>query len=88
MQKLFKAGFIVPILSLLLLANAPARADAFASTINSFRNAGESGRFFDTAYGYAVFGQLPDGISFVGMAVIVASGVGLAVHERRRHAHL
>ena len=41
-----------------------------------------------TAYGYVVFGQLPDGISFVGMAVIVASGVGLAVHERRRHAHL
>jgi hypothetical protein len=55
MQKLFKAGFIVPILSLLLLVNAPARADAFASTINSFRNAGESGKFFDTAYGYAVF---------------------------------
>ena len=39
-----------------------------------------------TAYGYLVFGQLPDGISFVGMAVIVASGVGLALHERRRHA--
>ena len=39
-----------------------------------------------TAYGYLVFGQLPDGVSFVGMAVIVASGVGLALHERRRHA--
>ena len=36
-----------------------------------------------TFYGYAVFGQLPDGISALGMAVIVASGVGLVLHERR-----
>jgi drug/metabolite transporter (DMT)-like permease len=36
-----------------------------------------------TFYGYAVFGQLPDGVSAIGMAVIVASGVGLVVHERR-----
>jgi drug/metabolite transporter (DMT)-like permease len=36
-----------------------------------------------TFYGYAVFGQLPDGLSAVGMAVIVASGVGLVLHERR-----
>lgn len=36
-----------------------------------------------TAYGYAVFGQLPDGLSAVGMAIIVASGVGLVLHERR-----
>lgn len=37
-----------------------------------------------TAYGYAVFGQLPDGLSALGMAVIVASGVALFVHETRR----
>lgn len=36
-----------------------------------------------TFYGYAIFGQLPDGISALGMAVIVASGVGLVLHERR-----
>lgn len=36
-----------------------------------------------TAYGYAVFGQLPDGLSALGMAIIVASGVGLVLHERR-----
>ena len=36
-----------------------------------------------TAYGYIVFGQLPDGFSALGMAVIVASGVALFVHERR-----
>jgi lipid-binding SYLF domain-containing protein len=72
MQKLFKAGFIVSVLSLLLLANAPARADAYASTINSFRNAGESGRFFDTAYGYAVFPT----IGRIGFMVGGAHGEG------------
>ena len=37
-----------------------------------------------TMYGYVVFGQLPDGFSALGMAVIVASGIGLILHERRR----
>ena len=37
-----------------------------------------------TFYGWLVFGQLPDGVSALGMAVIVASGVGLILHERRR----
>ena len=37
-----------------------------------------------TAYGYAIFGHLPDRISGIGMAVIVASGLGLVLHERRR----
>jgi hypothetical protein len=55
MQKLFKAGFLVPLLSLLLLAGAPAQADEYSDAVNSFRNAGESGRFFDSAYGYAIF---------------------------------
>jgi drug/metabolite transporter (DMT)-like permease len=36
-----------------------------------------------TLYGYLVFGQLPDGFSALGMAVIVASGVALVIHERR-----
>jgi drug/metabolite transporter (DMT)-like permease len=36
-----------------------------------------------TLYGYVIFGQLPDGLSAAGMAVIVASGVGLVLHERR-----
>jgi len=36
-----------------------------------------------TLFGYLVFGQLPDGFSALGMAVIVASGVGLVWHERR-----
>jgi len=37
-----------------------------------------------TAWGYAIFGQLPDGFSALGMGIIVASGVALLVHERRQ----
>jgi drug/metabolite transporter (DMT)-like permease len=37
-----------------------------------------------TLYGYLIFNQLPDGLSALGMAVIVASGVALVLHERRR----
>jgi len=37
-----------------------------------------------TTFGYVVFDQLPDGVSFIGMAVIVASGIALAWQERRR----
>jgi drug/metabolite transporter (DMT)-like permease len=37
-----------------------------------------------TLYGYLVFGQLPDRLSALGMAVIVGSGVALVLHERRR----
>lgn len=36
-----------------------------------------------TLYGFLFFGQLPDGVSALGMAVIVASGVALVLHERR-----
>ena len=39
-----------------------------------------------TAYGYLIFGQLPDRFSALGMAVIVGSGVALAWHERPRQA--
>ena len=42
------------------------------------------GMVWATAYGYVIFGHLPDGLSGFGMAVIVASGVGLVLHERRR----
>ena len=38
-----------------------------------------------TLYGYFIFGQLPDGLSALGMVVIVGSGVALVLHERRRH---
>jgi drug/metabolite transporter (DMT)-like permease len=35
-------------------------------------------------YGYVIFGQFPDGWSAVGMTVIVASGLLLALQERQR----
>jgi drug/metabolite transporter (DMT)-like permease len=37
-----------------------------------------------TLFGYVVFGQLPDRWSAVGMAIILGSGVSLALLERRR----
>jgi drug/metabolite transporter (DMT)-like permease len=37
-----------------------------------------------TVFGYFVFAQIPDRWSFLGMAIIVGSGVMLAVVERRR----
>lgn len=41
------------------------------------------GMVWATLYGWAIFSHLPDLPSFVGMAIIVASGVGLMLHERR-----
>jgi lipid-binding SYLF domain-containing protein len=40
---------------LLLLASTAAYADRCSSTIKVFRNAGESGHFFDKSYAYAVY---------------------------------
>ena len=37
-----------------------------------------------TLFGYLIFGQLPDRWSAIGMAIIVASGLMLALQERRR----
>jgi S-adenosylmethionine uptake transporter len=37
-----------------------------------------------TLYGYFIFGHLPDRVSFVGMGIILASGLALVWHERRR----
>jgi len=42
-------------LPLLALSFSPAWADEYSDTIGVFKNAGESGDFFNTAYGYAVF---------------------------------
>ena len=36
-----------------------------------------------TLFGYVIFAQLPDGVSAIGMGIIVASGVILALQERR-----
>jgi drug/metabolite transporter (DMT)-like permease len=37
-----------------------------------------------TSYGFVLFGQLPDRWSALGMTIIVASGLVLALRERAR----
>jgi lipid-binding SYLF domain-containing protein len=45
-----------------------ARADDYSDTIKVFRDAGESGAFFDSAYGYAVFPTIGKGGIGIGGA--------------------
>ena len=61
---------VVWIIALLGLAlpMAPAWADSYSDTINVFKKAGESGKFFNTAYGYAVFPTIGKGGIGVGGA--------------------
>jgi lipid-binding SYLF domain-containing protein len=46
----------------------PARADQYADTVQLFKNAGQSGTFFDRAYGYAVFPTVGKGALGIGGA--------------------
>ena len=46
------------------LAASPAWADEYSNTVAIFKNAGESGKFFQTAYGYAVFPTIEGGQRF------------------------
>ena len=73
---------LIPILALLSLAmvGAPAWADEYQDTINVFKNAGESGTFFKTAYGYAVFPTIGKG----GVGVGGAFGKG-RVYEKGKY---
>lgn len=61
---------LIPILALfsLALAVSPAWADEYTEAISVFKNAGESGNFFRTAYGYAVFPTIGKGGVGVGGA--------------------
>jgi lipid-binding SYLF domain-containing protein len=55
------------VLSLLLLPFGQALADEYSDTIKVFQAAGESGKFFNTSYGYAVFPTIAKGgIGFGG----------------------
>jgi lipid-binding SYLF domain-containing protein len=53
---------------LIALPFARAHADEYSDTIKVFRNAGESGRYFAGAYGYAVFPTIGKGGFIVGAA--------------------
>jgi lipid-binding SYLF domain-containing protein len=63
-----------------LLPVGAARADEYSDTIEVFRKAGESGAFFEHAYGYAVFPTIAKG----GVGVGAAYGTG-RVYERGRY---
>jgi len=70
------------LLTLLVLLSAavpysPAWADEYQSTIEMFREAIESRRSFDTAYGYAVFPTIGKG----GYVVGGAYGTGACTKE-------
>src|SRR5262245_3130556 len=58
------------LLALVLCTMAPlvARADDYQKTIDAFRKAGESGGYFDSAYGYAVFPTIGKGGFGIGGA--------------------
>ena len=54
-------------LALLGFAASPASAERYADAIKTFREAGESGKFFGDSYGYAVFPAIgKGGIGFGG----------------------
>ena len=52
MQTLFKASLVVLMFG---LSGHFALADEYSDAIKAFQNAGESGAYFDSSYGYAVF---------------------------------
>lgn len=67
-------------LALLALPLSLAWADEYSDTISIFKNAGESGSFFDAAYGYAVFPTIGKG----GIVVGGAYGTG-HVYEKGKY---
>src|SRR5262249_6794275 len=74
------ARFLIILLALFLLPVAPALADPYADTVKIFKNAGESGSFFNTAYGYAVFPTIGKG----GVGIGGAYGKG-KVYEKGKY---
>lgn len=65
MRRLF-AAFCATVL--MALSTTGAQADGYQDTVQIFRDAGESGRFFETSYGYAVFPTIGKGGIGIGGA--------------------
>jgi lipid-binding SYLF domain-containing protein len=63
-----RKSFFALALFLLVAPFGNALADKYADTIKIFKDAGESGAFFDNAYGYAVFPTIGKGGLVVGGA--------------------
>ena len=66
MTHAFRALLITLVSSFALAASAA--ADDYADTVQLFKNAGQSGTFFDKAYGYAVFPTVGKGALGIGGA--------------------
>ena len=77
----FSTSIAVLLTALLGLLSNQALADSYAKTVAAFENAGESGRFFEQAYGYAVFptigkagfvigGAYGDGLVYINDTVV------------------
>jgi lipid-binding SYLF domain-containing protein len=72
---------ILSVLAALLVLAAPtARAASDDETIKLFKDAGESAKYFDHSYGYAVFSSIGKG----GIGIGGAYGKG-NVYERGKH---
>ena len=74
---------LIPILvlsSLAFIPFSPAWADEYTDTIAVFKKAGESGKFFNTAYGYALFPTIGKG----GVGIGGAYGKG-RVYEKGKY---
>jgi len=69
---------------LLALAASQAVADEYEVALEAFRNAGESGAFFDKSHGYAVFPTIGKG----GIGVGAAHGTGRVYEQGKLIAHI
>jgi len=65
MQNLMKA---LAVFAVMTLAGQAAWADNYSDAITSFKNAGESGQYFNSAYGYALFPTIGKGGIGIGGA--------------------
>ena len=64
----------------MLLASGPALADKYSDTIDLFKNAGQSGSFFEKCYGYAVFPT----IGKAGLGIGGAHGEGQVYQQGKQ----
>ncbi len=78
MKKEYKLTFAL--LGLLAFMTAPARADEWSDTQALFKNAGQSGKYFSSAYGYALFPTIGKG----GIGIGGAHGSG-RVYEKGKY---
>ena len=70
---------IIPLVAALLFTSNALAADPYLQTIQLFRNAAQSTRFFRTCYGYAVFPTIGEGGLGIG-AVAITVGANVSAN--------